>query len=552
MLSRVQSILTIACVALGALALHGQTEADWHGAIGGVVVEAGSREPIHNAIVSTRPTDSYRYFSTRTDTRGRFLLRGLEPGRYVFYVEHPAYLRPARQIETDVAADETAINLKIELHRPGVISGEIFDEYGDPMIGAHVEAARVLRRNGKLRRTGTSTATTDDRGKFRILELEPGYYAVWATYASSGYGDFEWQPSLDDPDGERLEMAYVRTYYPNTLDLASAVLVEVASGAEAAGIQIRMRPQRTLSISGRITGSGQGGNRGASLMLRSLTEGAPQDIFSLASLGRMGNFVFGGLSPGEYLLWADVQTPGAKRTGWLTVQLTDQSLTDVQLELKEGTTVSGTVLWEGGEHDGNIQTVVFLRPIDAPLMQRSGTVQSDPGRHDPMRPDAGRFQIEAVPPATYQLRASGHDRTGRLPPYFLSELRVGGLRQQSHELTVGDVPLPEVEIVMAPSARISGVVINEDGSPTPDAIVLLGSDENDWDFETPSATTDQRGRFEMTGNLPGTCVLYAIDSFDPEADDPATLRRLLYGKGEELEVEKAGNHHVQLRVVVRE
>src|SRR5215510_4100903 len=65
-------------------------------------------------------------------------------------------------------------------HRPsGVISGRVVDDEGRPMRGAQVQALMLdsSRRSPQPRPRG-NTATTNDRGEFRLFWLDAGSYYI--------------------------------------------------------------------------------------------------------------------------------------------------------------------------------------------------------------------------------------------------------------------------------------------------------------------------------------------------------------------------------------
>ncbi len=509
------------------------------GSISGVVLDAASGEPIRNVVISVRRPAGYRYIRTRTGNHGKFQVRDLTAGRHEIYVvQDGRYLRP-RSLTVDVASGESIEALKIRLLRPGVLSGRVVDEYGDALIGARVRAQRISNRGAPSPYSGGGSGSTDDRGEFRISNLEPGRYLVSASKkGSDSTGNYEWQPAPDDPEGERLGLAYFATYYPGSPDPASAVPVGVSSGQEVAGLQVRIEPRRALSVQGTVSG---GANRSQPL-LRRIDDG-PFEHHSASGFDHEGNFTFREIPPGEYLLWTQEDSaPGISRLAWKKLRLDDRSLTGIRLHLRGGAVVRGRVLFEDQRDAGEIRLYVQIHPVEAPSIGLDAEVDRA----------TGSFVIAGVPPARYRLDAGGHARSGSGVSYFLTELWIGSALVRGDELIVGEAPPDELEVVLAPSARISGIVRDDDGNPASGATVLLASHADDWDFDRSAATTDQRGGFSMQHYLPGERVLYAVDRFDPTLDDPSTLERLLRGNGTKLEVEKGGDHHVELTLVERE
>ena len=58
------------------------------------------------------------------------------------------------------------------------ITGMVVDEAGEPLVGIQVTSVRRTNVGGRRRFTPGVTATTDDRGIYRLARLVPGDYAV--------------------------------------------------------------------------------------------------------------------------------------------------------------------------------------------------------------------------------------------------------------------------------------------------------------------------------------------------------------------------------------
>ena len=74
----------------------------------------------------------------------------------------------------------------MQLPRGGVITGMILDERGEPAVGAFVRVMRFMPGAGERRPQQMGGDNTDDRGIYRIHSLQPGDYAVCATFRGSG------------------------------------------------------------------------------------------------------------------------------------------------------------------------------------------------------------------------------------------------------------------------------------------------------------------------------------------------------------------------------
>ena len=61
--------------------------------------------------------------------------------------------------------------------RGGVITGTVVDDIGEVSFGTPVQALRYVMRTGVRTLQVVRSATTDDRGMYRIPVLAPGQYS---------------------------------------------------------------------------------------------------------------------------------------------------------------------------------------------------------------------------------------------------------------------------------------------------------------------------------------------------------------------------------------
>ncbi|MFY9610372.1 MAG: carboxypeptidase-like regulatory domain-containing protein [Blastocatellia bacterium] len=169
-----------------------------------------------------------------TDSDGRYRLEGLPAGTYYITPSAPALVNlGADKLETPVTitSDATVERIDFSLTRGGVISGKITDNEGRPVIAALVS----LKPVGNSYNAGFYSMSmgrmffTDDRGVYRIFGLPAGRYLV-----SAGNSD-------NSPFGPLFTgQSRVKTYYPGVTDEPAARPVEVAAGAEALGVDIKL------------------------------------------------------------------------------------------------------------------------------------------------------------------------------------------------------------------------------------------------------------------------------------------------------------------------
>lgn len=184
---------------------------------------------------------------TTTDSDGRYRLEDVRAGTYNIATSAPTLVSAdgtGREKEVTVAGDATVERIDFSLTRGGVISGKITDSEGRPVIATLIS----LKPVGEADSTGLYSMLrdrmffTDDRGVYRIFGLSRGQYLVSA-------GDSDTSPFGQLFSGQRR----AKTYYPGVTEEAKAKSIELAAGAEALGVDIKLGlPAKGFVVSGRV------------------------------------------------------------------------------------------------------------------------------------------------------------------------------------------------------------------------------------------------------------------------------------------------------------
>src|SRR5580704_4377770 len=152
--------------------------------IRGTVVENQTGRPLARALVILQPVTGTAtpQQSMRTDIRGSFQFPPLPAGSYVLTASSTGFGTfqygqkrwNSMGVPVTLAADDAPL-LTIRLPRMGAIVGTILDENDVGLPEYEV----VAYRNTRPPQIATR-ATSDDRGVFRLFDLEPGSYLVRA------------------------------------------------------------------------------------------------------------------------------------------------------------------------------------------------------------------------------------------------------------------------------------------------------------------------------------------------------------------------------------
>jgi hypothetical protein len=489
-----------------------------NGALRGRVVAAESREPIRKARVDLLPSTGDWRDSVYADTDGRFEFRAVPGGRYTLSAWKSGYAptrfgtrtfwEPAAVIAID--AGQVLDGFEIVIAKGAAVSGRVADDAGEAVTDMTVSIGRAAEVDGRLQfQPLAQSATTDDRGEYRIGGLPPGSYVV-SVFGRTG-------PSVPIPGSEAGFRAR-NVFYPQTPFLSQARPVVLRAGEEVGSVDVAFTAETLVmpAISGRVIDP-RGGGVNAALLVTSSGDGVAAAVRSQFSVVQESGEFNVRLVPGDYTLF--VQADGMVARTRLTVDRTD--ISNVELLLAKGATVSGRVVFEGGARRPTALEVM-ARPADRPALDVVG-VTPRPAR---VRGD-GSFSISSLL-GPLELRVAPESRSWRPKSILL-----GGRN-------VLDVPLDfkageefrDVTIVLSDrTASLGGTVANVSAPLTTGLSVLVfPGDPRQAARRARWIRTDQHGRFLVSDLSPGdyfVAVAAAVD--DSQWQTPAYLDHLRAG-----------------------
>jgi protocatechuate 3,4-dioxygenase beta subunit len=483
--------------------------------IDGVVLDSDDDRPVSGVLVSIPSSQPGTTLSATTDTDGRFTINSAGPGRFPLTTIKDGY-SPARAdgrmlpgnsgIALTVKAGEPIRGLRIHIAKVGVISGRVFDTSGRPVTRARVA---VLRKyyddNGAAGLTNSGVTSTDDRGEYRVFNLEAGSYFVFADSVSIG------------------DTATAPTYFPGTPDpiLASAITVKAGSEVRLADLTVPVLKGASVRLhidnkAGELPPlmNVEVRKNGAMITNRGIPAPLPMDVFSLNAL-----------SPGTYSFAVGLQEPDGFFFGQVEVQV-DDSPVEANVTVHKGWRVRGHV--DEKLADGT------LRPV--------GGVRTTLGYSDSANTSSatsaadGNFVLTGVSEGLRPVRVSG------LAPnaYILtaqegeSDILVAGIRVK------GDT---SVNIVVGTSGgTIKGTIVNSDGNKIGGGIVALIPDESNRakNYLYRTASSDQNGEFAIAGIAPGPYHVFAWRELAGAAYLNADFMKPYEGQGMEVKVDAGG------------
>lgn len=397
-------------------------------------------EPIANASVSQLETASAPDGSNvmrslgekaRTDEEGRFVLSRVKPGSIQLHVSAFGYRgRDTQGIRIPEEGEAAPVEITLE---PGTsLQGRVLDSRDLPVPHASVHA-RGSGREGQAFFKGS--ASTDEEGRYELVDLEPGPYEIEAFVFEQGRSAraaVEIQPGRNQldlrlpggvevagrvvdsqgapvpaaslslvpiqRDGSAMGMgarglssadgSFVLADVPDgeyrltasRQGFAASVLPEVrVAGAPVSGLELRLAPGAV--IRGRILGLAPEELRKA--MIAAFSEQVGSNL--RGSVAADGSYRVPDVAPGDWHVIAQIP-PESSIEGRVQVAEGEQEVV-LDLELPTGFILSGRVLSDGGPLPD--ARVIVAQDGQRPYLGVTG--------HD------GTFRIERVPAGSYKL-----------------------------------------------------------------------------------------------------------------------------------------------------
>lgn len=334
--------------------------------VSGRVVDASTGRPIPGVVVT--PAGSAVVTSAAAPLPGRaltngaglFVLRDLRKGAVFLTAAKNGYAnasfnqrRPGGSGQSISIEDGQRItDVEIRMWRNSAISGTVVDEAGEPAVGVTVQAFSRRFVAGRRQFCCGTTAATDDRGMYRIANLEPGDYAVGVlstqTAVPTEVMDLFFGPSSQASETTRREvsremgkigagivpagseyafalgdltfvlprgtlvplqqpgrapMVYPTTFYPAAATIGEAAAITLRSGDERGAIDLQLAPVRTARVSGTVIApDGPAATAGVRLIPAGTSDLTTALDVATTVTNRNGGFTFPAVPPGQYVI----------------------------------------------------------------------------------------------------------------------------------------------------------------------------------------------------------------------------------------------------------
>jgi protocatechuate 3,4-dioxygenase beta subunit len=481
--------------------------------IRGRVVAADTGRPLRRvriAVSAPALVDGPRTINTSAD--GRYEIRDLPAGRYTVTAGRSGYLslrygqsRPLEQGKPLVVLDgQVVANVDFALPRMSVIAGRITDEAGQPMSDVRVFFLRPWFVQGQRRLASAGSAVTDDAGQYRVADLAPSAYYVFATLRQT------W--TIIEGGVEQV-VGYIPTYFPGTPAVSDARRVTLRVGEQVNNVDFSMIRGRGATVSGRAFDS-LGRPLGGETVYIGLESPGTGQKFKESSgpiAGGDGTFTIKNLAPGDYKLIMRYQagegpTLHLQESASMRIAVNGVDVRDVQIVTSAGGLVAGQVTTESGAIPRLRRERLKIRadPVSQDLDLRVGGIDDSGEVKDDWTFYVGglfgRTRIRATLPDGWALKAvmrDGHDITDS-PIELKSGERLSGIQV----------------VITDRVTSVIGQVADAKGAPVTDGtVVVFAADADRWQDPlrfVRAGRPDQQGNFQARGLPPGEYLAAAI------------------------------------------
>jgi hypothetical protein len=515
----IQPFLTV----LVLFALQGQATTS---SIGGFVVVAGTSTPVPNAHITITGPQSVQIDA---DDSGHFVVRDLQPGRYRIGAARDGFMpgqygrrgSPGESGNLELAPGAVRNDIIVGLIAKGSISGRVWDGKGDPVSNARVQVLRYTYQDGRRILVSAGSMNTNERGDYAFLSLAPGPYVISAVPPNSS--------------------SQLPVYFPGTTDVINASTIDLPSGLNLNGADLRLIDARPVRVSGQVTNGLTGQPAaGAAISLVPHRGTVSTGSTQRAAVSGNGTFEFNHMAPGSYDIVANAGNNGERIATAVPVDVGSSDIDRINLVLLPQFAVNGKVSLENppaaGANLNNIRVELRREPFTQELLILIPTIKPD-----------GTFTLSGVTPGDYQLKVN----TGSVA--YVKAARFGGIDALNPPFHI-DTGAGDLEIVVSlNSGALDAVVLDDKQNPIPGATIVLVPEpprRNRGDLYDAKGT-DTTGRAHLTGIAPGDYRVFAWDEIPADAWQDSDFIRPYESRGKLVHVVEGNSATVQLDLISR-
>jgi len=359
----------------------------------------------------------------KTDDEGNFTFSGLATGAYSILAWDPSRMGFFPDEQNDdfdgprICRPGDFVEMVVTREKPGVVTGRVAYPNGEPVVEAIVRAFRVRDSHGRrvppsaLSLLGGSDVQrkTDDRGVYRMWDVEPGSYVI-AAGGKPNHGITFTSPDPTDYDGD------ARTYYGDSAQ-GSPWVATVAPGAEVSGIDIQYRGGAGHTISGTFSRAPLDGVNYYQIHLTDVVTGSEPSDYNILRPGESTSFTFSNLPDGDYDITAMAELPTYQYetlSPTVRVSVRGADVSGVALGPIAFASISGRVALDSSDQNRGpdcqskriplIQESALIFRRSQPLPYRVALDRAHRSSIEVAVESTGNFAATNLEPGTYRLR----------------------------------------------------------------------------------------------------------------------------------------------------
>lgn len=485
-----------------------------HFRIAGTIVSASEGHPLSRARVSLQDVKDQNQTFMITSDDGHFEFANLHAGKYSLVGAKRGYIGAAydehEQFSTAIVtgAGVDTESLTLRLVPTAVVTGHVFDEFGEPARGAAVTLWRDDHSSGVSRTVRAAADGSDDQGAFEFAPLNAGIYFVSAT-AKPWYAVHP--PSIrqtgtpDAPSAvdRSLDVVYLPTYYAGATEVedASPILIR---GGDHFDLDLHLTPVPALHVLLRVPPPENGQGFEMPTLFKRDFDGPQQAIQPEVQMPAPG-VVEITAAPGKYELRMPPRNNEPGQSSEVEITQDNQELDTSAGQVLSSISAKIQVI---GETAFPPQMAFALRNAQHRIVAR--------GEMNP----AHEVTFADVVPGNYQVVVGAASRA-----YSVISMTVNGSQVSGHSLTVpAGANLALSLAVAGGTADINGIALRA-GKGAAGAMVVLvptNPEANRELFRRDQSDLD--GTFTFRSVIPGTYTAIAIENgWDLDWSKPAVL-----------------------------
>ncbi len=466
-----------------------------------------------------------------TDNEGAFHFDALSAGTYRLAIEKSGYFPIGTAgtpgVTVEVGPDAKVKTGSIVLSAKRSISGSVRWRNGEPVEGAVVHALLVKRGKASLRPGDVMPVQANDRGEYRLQNMKPGLYVVYAYLQVMAHA------------GENPRTA-LPVFFPGSDRPNVDAAVDLRNARDFAGASFVLEEKPGVDVEGRVLPS-TSLPKGSDVMIGLILESNPGQPFVVTEARVGGTFHLPMVPAGSYSLVAVGKRDDTEVRAIQPVMVRDSPLKDIEVNMPDALEIHGKVEVEeiGEKRERKTIPASNVRLIaESERLQILGYLPGSTNSNGEFRlkgvvmGEPYRLTLQSLPADAYVAKAT----------YGSQDLSGAGLS------IAPSGPDAVAILLRKDGASIDGTVRDENGNHVP-AFVVLAPKSRAAAYLFRTAKVDSSGSFKFHAIAPGDYDVIAFDRNDDDAYLDAEVMAKYNDKSAHLSLAANGSQSLDLKIV---